>query len=263
AEISGTVKVDGLDVNTAGPEELRRLRGESVGLIFQDPMTRLDPLQRIGDHLVETMRAHRPETSGAEARRLAGLALREVGIPLGRARQYPHELSGGMRQRVMIALAVLLRPPVIVADEPTTSLDVLVEAQILDLIDDLRQRLGTALLLVTHDLAVVAERCDRVAVMVAGSVVEVGPATTVFENPRHPYTKILLASRVSLTSERLSPGQDAEHPSAASSSARRHSGCPFASRCPEAIELCYGLAPELEAVEDTLVACHLASPARR
>lgn len=263
AEVAGTVAVDGREVNGAGPDELRRLRGESVGLVFQDPMTRLDPLQRIGDHLAETIRAHRPETSLVESRRLVALALGEVGIPPGRARQYPHELSGGMRQRVMIALAILLHPAVIVADEPTTSLDVLVEAQVLDLIDDLRHRLGAALLLVTHDLAVVAERCDRVAVMVAGCIVEIGPAAAVFGSPRHPYTKSLLASRVTLASERLFPGPEPEHPAAANPTAARHGGCPFAARCPEAIELCYGLAPDLEPVDDSLVACHLVSPPRR
>src|SRR5205823_5665719 len=161
-----------------------RARGDRLSLVFQDPATRLNPLQRVESHFVELIRAHRPRTPKAEAARMAREALAAVGVPPARAGQYPHEFSGGMRQRIMIALAVVLEPRVLVADEPTTSLDVLVEAQILDLLTGLRRRLGLAVVLITHNLGIVAETCDRVAVMYAGRIVEQGPVSAVFAGRR-------------------------------------------------------------------------------
>ncbi|HEV7536139.1 MAG TPA: dipeptide/oligopeptide/nickel ABC transporter permease/ATP-binding protein, partial [Acidimicrobiia bacterium] len=229
AERSGRVVLDGVDL-TADADAWRRARGYRLSLVFQDPATRLDPLQRIESHFVELIRAHRPGTSKAEAVRLARETLAAVGVPPDRARQYPHEFSGGMRQRIMIALAVVLEPRVLVADEPTTSLDVLVEAQILDLLTDLRRRLGLALILITHNLGIVAETCDRVAVMYAGRIVEEGPVAAVFAAPRHPYTQALLGAVITLETQ-----APAAVPGSPPDLAGPLPGCPFAPRCPLAM----------------------------
>ncbi|MEA2704634.1 MAG: peptide/nickel transport system ATP-binding protein, partial [Actinomycetota bacterium] len=253
ATLSGRVLVGGDDLVTMEPRELRRARGERVALAFQEPMTRLDPLQRVDDHFVETIRAHHPEVSRREARETARAALAAMRIPPTRAGAWPHEFSGGMRQRIMIALAIVLGPQVLVADEPTTSLDVIVEAQILAILDDLRRRTDMALLLVTHNLGVVAETCDRVAVMYAGKIVEDGPVVDVFEAPRHPYTQGLLASVISLDTVQLSsiPGSppDLQAPPP---------GCRFARRCPFAMDVCHQVEPVMAPVAgDVAVACHL------
>jgi oligopeptide/dipeptide ABC transporter ATP-binding protein len=204
-------------------------------------------------HFVETIRAHRPETPVRQARRMAAASLAAVEVPPARARQYPHEFSGGMRQRIMLALAVVLEPRVLVADEPTTSLDVLVEAQVLRLLDGLRHQLGIGVVLITHNLGIVAETCDRVAVMYAGQIVESGPVTEVFAHPRHPYTQGLLASVISLSSTELvsvpgSPPDLADPPP----------GCRFAPRCPLAMTTCSTVEPVPAQVSPThSVACHL------
>jgi peptide/nickel transport system ATP-binding protein len=180
------------------PRRLRRFRGEAIALVFQDPMTRLNPLMTIGNHCIETLRAHRPEVSQTEARERAIAVLERVNIPASRLGQYPHEFSGGMRQRVAIALAMILQPQLIVADEPTTSLDVTVSAQILDELTRLCEDLGTALLLISHDLSLVAEYCDRVAVMYQGKIVEEGSAATVLRYPQNDYTQSLVDSTLRL-----------------------------------------------------------------
>jgi oligopeptide/dipeptide ABC transporter ATP-binding protein len=221
--------------------------------VFQDPATRLDPLQRVESHFVELIRAHRPGTSKAAAARLARETLAAVGVPPDRSRQYPHELSGGMRQRIMIALAVVLEPRVLVADEPTTSLDVLVEAQILDLLSGLRRRLGLAVVLITHNLGIVAETCERVAIMYAGRIVEEGPVSTVFAAPRHPYTQALLGAVITL--ETKAP---AAVPGSPPDLAGPLPGCPFAPRCPLAMAVCHDVAPLLTPVGSAhTAACHL------
>jgi peptide/nickel transport system ATP-binding protein len=221
--------------------------------VFQDPATRLDPLQRIEGHFVELIRAHRPGTSKAEAARLGREALTAVGVPPNRSRQYPHEFSGGMRQRIMIALAVVLEPRVLIADEPTTSLDVLVEAQILDLLSDLRQRLGLAVVLITHNLGIVAETCDRVAVMYAGRIVEEGPVRSVFAAPRHPYTQALLSAVITLETE-----APAAVPGSPPDLAGPLPGCPFAPRCPLAMAVCHEVVPATTPVGvGHTAACHL------
>ncbi|PSR14053.1 ABC transporter ATP-binding protein, partial [filamentous cyanobacterium CCP3] len=179
-------------------QRLRRVRGEAIALVFQDPMTRLNPLMTIGDHCTETLRAHRPEVTQAEAKARAIAVLEKVNIPASRFGQYPHEFSGGMRQRVAIALAMILEPQLIVADEPTTSLDVTVSAQILDELTRLCDELGTALVLISHDLSLVAEYCDRVAVMYEGRVVEEGTAATVFQDPQDDYTRSLVESALQM-----------------------------------------------------------------
>jgi peptide/nickel transport system permease protein len=252
AERTGRVVLDGVDL-TADADAWRRARGDRLSLVFQDPATRLDPLQRVESHFVELIRAHRPGTSRADAARLARETLAAVGVPPARARHYPHEFSGGMRQRIMIALAVVLEPRVLVADEPTTSLDVLVEAQILDLLTDLRRRLGLAVILITHNLGIVAETCDRVAVMYAGRIVEEGPVAAVFAAPRHPYTQALLGAVITLetTAPVAVPGSppDLSGPLP---------GCPFAPRCPLAMAVCHDVPPALAPVAPAhTAACHL------
>ncbi|NJN90612.1 MAG: ABC transporter ATP-binding protein, partial [Leptolyngbyaceae cyanobacterium SL_5_14] len=189
--VEGKVTFEGRSLFNFSPEELRRFRGEAVALIFQDPMTRLDPLMTIGDHCVETLRAHCLQ-SQQSAKTEAIATLEAVNIPASRWNQYPHEFSGGMRQRVAIALALLLNPKLIVADEPTTSLDVTVAAQILRELTRLCQERQMGLLLISHDLAMIGEYCDRIAVMYRGKVVETGNARTVLQNPQHEYTQMLL-----------------------------------------------------------------------
>ncbi|HEY4409718.1 MAG TPA: dipeptide/oligopeptide/nickel ABC transporter permease/ATP-binding protein [Acidimicrobiia bacterium] len=252
AERSGRVLLDGVDL-TADADAWRRARGDRLSLVFQDPATRLDPLQRVESHFVELIRAHRPGTSKADAARQAREVLAAVGVPPGRARHYPHEFSGGMRQRIMIALAVVLEPRVLVADEPTTSLDVLVEAQILDLLGDLRRRLGLAVVLITHNLGIVAETCDRVAVMYAGRIVEEGPIASVFAAPRHPYTQALLGAVITLETEAA-----VAVPGAPPDLAGPLPGCPFAPRCPLAMGICHDVRPGPTPVGRAhTAACHL------
>jgi len=229
----GEVRFRGLDLTELPGRRLRGLRGPEIGLIFQEPMTRLNPLMRIENHFKETLETHEPDLDREEIRRRSLEALAGMGIPPTRFRQYPHEFSGGMRQRIMIALALVLRPSLVIADEPTTALDVIVEAQILGILADLKRNFDTALLLITHNLGIVAEACDRVAVMYAGKVVEEGAAHSVFTRPAHPYTRELLRSIISLRTTRLhyipgAPPDLADPPSA----------CRFHPRCPDAMRVC-------------------------
>jgi peptide/nickel transport system ATP-binding protein len=199
--IEGQVLFSGESVFEMNSSRLRRFRGEAVALIFQDPMTRLDPLMTVGQHCVETLQAHRPNLSKAEAKKRAIAILEAVKIPASRWSQFPHEFSGGMRQRVAIALALLLDPKLIVADEPTTSLDVTVAANIMQELTRLCAQRGTAILLISHDLAMVAEYCDRIAVMYGGKVVETGPVDRVFQQPEHEYTRSLLKAALHIQKE--------------------------------------------------------------
>lgn len=251
AEVRGRVLFDGRDLESLPASELRRVRGEQIGLIFQDPMTRLDPLMSIEDHFLELVRQHR-EVDKEEAREMSLKALAAVGIPASRFRNYPHEFSGGMRQRIMIAMALVLEPKLLIADEPTTSLDVIVEGQILQVLEDLRRRYRLALLLVTHNLGIVAETCDRIAVMYAGRIVEDGPVRGMFREPLHPYTQGLLHSVIHLETKEL-----ASIPGYPPDLAKPPSGCAFHPRCPRAFEPCSGSVPAL--VEDGArrVACFL------
>jgi peptide/nickel transport system ATP-binding protein len=233
AAVDGSIRFDGHDVLTMPRREREQLRGGGMGLIFQEPMTRLDPLMRISEHFDEALKTHEKELSKKERQTRALEALRALGIPPTRFRNYPHEFSGGMRQRIMIALALALRPKFIVADEPTTALDVLVEAQILRILADIRERFSPAILLITHNLGIVAEACDRVAVMYAGRIVEQGPVRDVFASPEHPYTQSLLRSTISLTTQELH-----SIPGAPPDLVDPPSGCRFHPRCPHAMEIC-------------------------
>jgi peptide/nickel transport system ATP-binding protein len=206
--IEGRVSFAGESVFEMNASRLRRFRGEAVALIFQDPMTRLDPLMTVGEHCIETLQAHRPNLDRKQAKKRAIETLEAVKIPASRWSQFPHEFSGGMRQRVAIALALLLDPKLIVADEPTTSLDVTVAAQILQELTRLCAERGTAILLISHDLAMVAEYCDRIAVMYGGKVVETGPVQNVFEQPQHEYTRSLLKAALHIQKEEGSSATD-------------------------------------------------------
>lgn len=199
-KIEGVARFEGRSILDFSEDELRKFRGEAVSLVFQDPMTRLDPLMTIGDHCVETLLAHRPDLDKKSAKEIAIATLETVKIPAERWGQYPHEFSGGMRQRVAIALALVLNPKLIVADEPTTSLDVTVSAQILDQLTELCAERNMGLVLISHDLALVSEYCDRIAVMYEGKLVETGPVKEVFYNPQADYTKMLLAAANQLQS---------------------------------------------------------------
>jgi peptide/nickel transport system ATP-binding protein len=256
AAMEGEVRFLGQDLVTLPKRQLRRLRGPELGLIFQEPMTRLNPLMRIEDHFRETLRTHEPRLSKAELRRRSLEALGGMGIPPTRFRNYPHEFSGGMRQRIMIALALVLRPKLVIADEPTTALDVLVEAQILAILADLKRNFDTALLLITHNLGIVAESCDRVAVMYAGQIAEQGAARTVFSQPAHPYTRELLRSVISLRTTGL-------HyiPGAPPSLIDPPSGCRFHPRCPDAMQICPARDPvPVTAASGQQVRCWLHGP---
>ncbi|WP_341738468.1 dipeptide ABC transporter ATP-binding protein [Microcoleus sp. CAWBG640] len=210
--IEGQVLFSGESIFEMNASRLRGFRGEAVALIFQDPMTRLDPLMTVGQHCIETLQAHRPNLSRKEAKKRAIEVLESVKIPASRWSQFPHEFSGGMRQRVAIALALLLEPKLIVADEPTTSLDVTVAAQILQELTRLCAERGTAILLISHDLAMVAEYCDRIAVMYGGKVVETGPVEQVFQQPQHEYTRSLLKAALHIQKEEYNPVPGEDNP---------------------------------------------------
>ena len=261
ARVSGTALFEGQDLLTMSPEQLRRIRGAQIGMIFQDPLSSLHPYYTVGWQIVEMIQAHR-DTSRAAAQRRAAELLSLVGIPHAsqRINDYPHQFSGGMRQRVMIAMAMALDPALLVADEPTTALDVTVQAQILDLMRDLKRRVGAAIVLITHDLGVVAEVAEHVVVMYAGRKVEEAPVRVLFGRPRHPYTKGLLGAVPKIGSS-LSEDESrlAEIPGLVPALKQRIEGCVFASRCAEATAVCRSVAPALEAKATAhWVACHYA-----
>jgi len=238
-----SIRLRGEELVGAPEARLRQLRGNDIAMIFQEPMTSLNPVFPVGEQIVEALRLHR-RMDGREARREAVALLRLVGIPSPeeRTHDYPHQLSGGQRQRVMIAMALACEPDLLIADEPTTALDVTIQAQILDLIAELRQRLGMAVILITHDLGVVAEVCDRVLVMYAGQVVEQGTVQDIFREPRHPYTEGLLRAipRLGQRTERL-----AVIPGVVPSPVDWPAGCRFHTRCPYGWETCVAEMPPL------------------
>jgi peptide/nickel transport system ATP-binding protein len=255
-EDGSAIRLADTDVLALDGEPLRRIRGRRIGMIFQDPMTSLNPVFTVGDQIAEGVRAHF-DVSRAEARRRALKLLQEVGIsdPGARLDAYPHQLSGGMRQRVMIAIALSAEPEILVADEPTTALDVTVQAQILEVLDRLRDSHGMAVLLITHDLGIVAGRADRVAVMYAGQIVEEAPTDRLFARPSHPYTQGLFASVPRITGPvgRLSPIGGSVPPPGA-----WPSGCRFRPRCPKAFDKSETMPPLLPVGPDHRMRCWLA-----
>ncbi|MEE1396130.1 MAG: ABC transporter ATP-binding protein [Acutalibacteraceae bacterium] len=248
--IGGTIYFNGHQIDKMSEKEMRKIRGNEVSIIFQDPMTSLNPVYTIGNQITEVIRLHTGK-SKKEAYDRAKELLELVGInePTKRLKQYPHELSGGMRQRVMIAIALACEPKLLIADEPTTALDVTIQAQILELMQELRQKLGMSIIMITHDLGVVASMCERIAVMYAGHIVEYGTADEIFYEPKHEYTKGLINSIPKLSAqeiERLVPieGQpvDLLNPPA---------GCPFAPRCANCMKICLREMPPKTELSDT------------
>jgi peptide/nickel transport system ATP-binding protein len=249
----GEIRLNGRRIDNLPADQMRRVRGREIGMIFQDPLTSLDPLMRIGDQLIETIVTHRPMSRG-QARERAVKLLEDVGIPAARQRvmSYPHEFSGGMRQRVVIALALAAEPSVVIADEPTTALDVSVQAQIIALIKTLTRERGMAVMLITHDMGVIAEIATRVAVLYAGRVVEIGPVAEVIKRPAHPYTIGLMGSIPSLSASHTRLKQI---PGSMPRLTALPNGCAFNPRCDQATQRCFDERPALLAVGATSAAC--------
>ena len=251
--VGGEILLEGRRIDTLDASQMRRIRGRQIGAIFQDPLTSLDPLQTVGRQLVETIRTHL-DLSATQARHRAIELLDSTGIPAAAARfdHYPHQFSGGMRQRVVIALALAAEPRLIVADEPTTALDVSIQAQIIALLKRLCREHGTAIMLVTHDMGVIAETADRVAVMYAGRIAEIGPVADVIHRPHHPYTVGLMGSipLIGHARERL-----AQIDGAMPRLNAIPSGCAFNPRCPMVVDACRTIRPELVAAGRSMAAC--------
>jgi len=254
---SGEIAFAGERIDSLTPEAMRGLRGRHIGAVFQDPLTSLNPLLTVGRQLVQTITAHL-DVSPGEARRRAARLLAEVGIPAPNERlnAYPHELSGGMRQRVVLALAFCCEPRLVIADEPTTALDVSVQAQVIDLFKRMCRERGTAVMLITHDMGVIAETADRIAVMYAGRLVEIGPARAVLRAPVHPYTRGLMSSIPNMKRRNADlPQIDGSMPRLSDIPA----GCAFHPRCPVRVARCFRERPALSAAGDTAAACWLTS----
>jgi len=251
--ISGSISLMGIDLVPKSDNALRRYRWREISIVFQGAMNALNPVRRIRDQIAEPIEERLGETPKA-ARKRAGDLLELVGIPRKRGDAYPHQLSGGMRQRAMIAMALACDPAIVIGDEPTTALDVMVQAQILELLEDLRQKLGLSLILITHDLSVIAETCDRVMVMYAGRIAEEGPVDEVFRRPRHPYTQKLMAAFPNIHADRRTldviPGEPPDL-------RRPPPGCRFAPRCPFVMPVCREVVPPETTFSGVRVACHL------
>ena len=251
--VEGSIKLMGIDLVGKSENALRRYRWREISIVFQGAMNALNPVRRVRDQIAEPIEERLGESPEA-ARQRAGELLELVGIPKKRGQAYPHELSGGMRQRAMIAMALACDPAIVIGDEPTTALDVMVQAQILQLLEDLRHKLGLSLVLITHDLSVIAETCDRVMMMYAGRVAEEGPVSVVFRRPRHPYTQKLLAAFPNMHADRRTldviPGSppDLRNPPP---------GCRFAPRCVFAMDVCSKVVPPEVTFDGVRVACHL------
>jgi peptide/nickel transport system ATP-binding protein len=252
----GELWFDGRDLMTLSEREMPDIRGAEIGMVFQDPMTSLNPVQRIVEHLTETIHTHEPEVSNAAAITRAEELVERLGIRRERLKEYPHQMSGGMRQRVMISLALALRTKLVIADEPTTSLDVIVEAKFLDLLKELQQEFGLTILLITHNIGVVAQVADRVAVMYAAKMVEIGDVLDVFAEPKHPYTQGLLRSVPNI---KLDGGELYKMTGAPPSLLHPPTGCRFHPRCPFVMDVCRSEDPAFKSIEggQHLAACWL------
>ncbi|MGQ3027824.1 MAG: ABC transporter ATP-binding protein, partial [Ferrovibrionaceae bacterium] len=259
ARIAGAIRLNGRYLLTISEREMQAVRGNEIGMIFQEPMTSLNPVMTVGEQVGEGMRLHLGLSARA-ARTRAIEMLELVGIPAPEIRvdDYPHQMSGGMRQRVMIAMALACEPKLLIADEPTTALDVTIQAQILDLLRGLVQRLGTAVILISHDLGVVRQIADRVIVMYAGRKIEEAPTASIFDNPRHPYTRGLMRAMPRLGSSAEGDAQRLnEIPGQVPSLRRRTTGCLFAARCDRASDRCHASEPAIrEDGKRHFVACH-------
>ena len=255
--VKGSVRLFGVDLVPKSEVALRRYRWREISIVFQGAMNALNPVVQVGDQIAEPIE-ERLQLSKAEARKRARDLLERVGIPKARANAYPHELSGGMRQRAMIAMALACDPAIVIGDEPTTALDVMVQAQVLALLEELREELGLSLILITHDLSVIAETCDRVLIMYAGRVAEEGPVARIFTTPRHPYTQLLMGAFPNIHADRRTLGvihgspPDLRQPPP---------GCRFHPRCPLAMDVCrVDTPPEVTFADGVRVACHLYPP---
>ena len=275
---SGSVQLDGIDLLGLSPSEMREVRGKEIAMVFQDPMTTLNPAYRVGDQIIESLRVHKMMPSGAdtgqpqraclrsrlwqatrareEERDYVIELVRRVGIPSPNHRylEYPHQFSGGMQQRIMIAIALACKPRLLLADEPTTALDVTIQAQVLDLMEDINREMGTAIVIVTHDLALAGDFCDNIAVMYAGQIVESGPAEAIMEDPLHPYTCGLLMSMPRLWSRQPLRAIPGEVPDLT----YHGSGCAFAPRCGQRMNQCEAEEPPVQVESGRMVRCHSA-----
>jgi oligopeptide/dipeptide ABC transporter ATP-binding protein len=260
--VSGEILFDGTDLLQIPASRMKSIRGKRIAMIFQEPMTSLNPVYTIGDQIAEMLLVHENLNKKESWERAVDMIAKvQIPVPERRAHEYPHQLSGGMRQRAMIAMALACKPEILIADEPTTALDVTVQAQILDLMQQLKEEFGTAIILISHDLGIIAETVERIVVMYAGKVVEEGPSLSVFDAPKHPYTKGLFKSRPKI-GERSQYGRRRllEIQGAVPNLFQLPGGCAFHTRCVEAVEICRQTSPELISTSDNRkVRCHLAT----
>ena len=257
---AGQIRLDGTDILSTSENDMKTLRGDTVSMIFQDPMTSLNPTLTVGDQILEVLTLHNSGMSKPELDKRVDEMLELVGIPAGRKNEYPHQFSGGMKQRIVIAIALACEPKLLLADEPTTALDVTIQAQVLEMMEALKRRLGTAMLLITHDLGVVAQTCDKVAIMYAGEIIESGTVEDIFESERHhPYTEGLFGSIPDPTrnTKRLTP-IDGLMPDPTNLPA----GCKFHDRCPKCEARCREKVPLPILEHGHMIRCHLAADAK-
>jgi len=250
----GEIVYHGNDILKMNERELLDLRGRRISMIFQDPLTSLNPLFSVGNQFVETIQTHENRVSKKEAVERAGQMLNDLGIPEERLHEYPHQMSGGMRQRIMIGIGLILNPDLLIADEPTTALDVIVEAQFLDLLNELRRKFNLTILLISHNLGIVAQMADRITVMYGGRVAEMGKAEAVFDCPKHPYTQGLLAS---IPNIKLDQPELCTMPGAPPDLVSPPSGCVFHPRCPKVMDICRRESPKMFKEDDHLTLCWL------
>ncbi|RKY45421.1 MAG: ABC transporter ATP-binding protein [Candidatus Omnitrophota bacterium] len=252
--ISGEIYFDGVEILSLDEEEFRKIRWKDISIIFQEAMNALNPVRRVGDQIVEAILLHENVTREEAVDRVMN-ALEMVGIGRERFWHYPHEFSGGMRQRALIAMALVCNPKLVIADEPVTALDVMVRAQVLKLIKELQSKMDLSMILITHDLSVIAETCDRVAIMYAGKIVEIGDVISIFKDPKHPYTKGLVKAFPSIYGPRELPASISGTPP---NLLNPPSGCRFHPRCPYVMDICKVEEPEMKRInEKQYVACHL------